>query len=235
MNDVIFSRLDQVDWTTTHKKVTVLNHVDQLSQHEQGIFLLADGNLAAASNQNIYIPINELSNFDQQQLSLFTYFDLENYPFFQKAKEVIENEQQRKGVFRFRRMVKKSKDVSLLAGDLYVLAKLFGEPEDISVKKTDLTKRPTHVIVLVNFGGGTMAHIEHTVANHERIELEWSGMEQIIEFDSDEMSPVQPSEKTSLPLTYSIDSVLETAYKVDESLMEKINKYNEVINGGGQS
>lgn len=234
MMNVIFTRLDQIDWDSTHAQVTVLDHVDQLSQHEEGTFLLEPESLTPTSNQQVFIPLHELPKDAQEQSSLFTYVDLESYPFFQQAKKVIESEKQREGVFRFRRTVKESTGLDLLAGDLYVLADLFGEPESISVKKTDSAKLPAHVIVLVNFGEGTMAHIEYTVTDHERIELEWSGMEHIIEFDSDEMSPFQPADYTSLPLMYSVDSIMQTARKVDEDLIKQIKSLNDTINGGDQ-
>ena len=104
------------------------------------------------------------------------YFDLENYPFYQKVKEMIGKEDKPKGVLRFRRMVKKDENQSLLAGDLYVLSSLLGEPQDVQVKQTDQSVTPAHTIIMMNFGGGTMAHIEYTVTNQERIELEWSGI-----------------------------------------------------------
>lgn len=231
--NVIFSRLDQVDWDTTHQKVVALNHVDELNEHKEGTFLLPVGeNLSTTTDYHVFIPVNDLAKYDHESVSV--YFDLEIYPFFQKAKEVIEQETERRGVFRFRRMVNENTGLSLLAGDLYVLAELFGEPENISIKKTSENTLPIHVIVLVNFGGGTMAHIEYTVTNHERIELEWSGMNHIIEFDSDEMSPFQPVNQTALPLAYSLDSIMEKAHKVDNELIEKLNKYSNLIAGGEQ-
>ena len=142
------------------------------------------------SENEVYIPFTELTD-DHQRSRLDVYFDLENYPFYQKVKEMIGKEDKPKGVFRFRRMVKQDENNSLLTGDLYVLSSLLGEPEDIQVKQTDQTVIPAHTIILMDFGGGTMAHIEYTVADQERIELEWSGIKTIIEFDSDQMRPIQ--------------------------------------------
>src|SRR5690625_5845764 len=85
-------------------------------------------------------------------------------------------------------MKKEVEEEALFASDLYILTELLGEPRDIKVRKTDAAVIPTHTIVMVNFGGGTMAHIEYTISNEERIEFEWSGTENIIEFDSEAMT-----------------------------------------------
>ena len=48
----------------------------------------------------VYIPSTGLTT-DNKNLGWHVYFDLENYPFYQKAKEIIGKEDKPKGVFRF--------------------------------------------------------------------------------------------------------------------------------------
>ena len=112
---------------------------------------------------------------------------------------------------------------------------MLGEPQDIQVKQTAQTVIPAHTIILMDFGGGTMAHIEYTVAKQERIELEWSGIKTILEFDSDQMRPIQQGSKASLPLAYSVDAILASAQKVDQELVNRLNYFSNLINGGAHS
>ena len=234
---MIFSRFDRIDFRTTLENVSVLESAEQLRENENGeaIIVLAATveNLQAVKNHahQVYIPSNLITT-NNQNLDSSVYFDLENYPFYQKAKEIISKEDKRKGVFRFRRTVKHVEDVSLLAGDLYVLSALLGEPQDVHVKRTDQTVTPAYIIIMLYFGSGTMAHIEYTVTDQERIEFEWSGINTIIEFDSDEMRPVRPGSKTAFPLTYSVDSILATAYKVDQALIDRMNHLGLLVDGG---
>ena len=236
MTKIVLSKLDRIDMRTTLAKINILKTADLPKEREDTIFVLAatDENLEAVGNDSdqVYIPATQLTSDNQSVNGLHIYFDLENYPFYQKAKEIIEKAAKPKGVFRFRRMVKQGENASLLIGDLYVLSSLLGEAQDIQVKKTDQSVTPSHTIIMMNFGGGTMAHIEYTVTDRERIELEWSGIKNIIEFDSDEMRPIQPSGNTQLPLSYSVDSIVATAHKVDQTLVDRLNHFSERINGG---
>ena len=87
------------------------------------------------------------------------------------------------------------------------------------------------MIMLVNFGKGIMSHIEYTVANEERIELELSGIKSIVEFNSDHMKPIQPESKTSLPLSYSVDDIIASARKVDDNMLKSLHAIRELIEG----
>ena len=77
-----------------------------------------------------------------------------------------------------------------------------------------------------------MAHLEYTFADVEKIELEWSGVKQIIEFDSDEMNPFHPQQGSYLPLSYSADSILHTARQVDENLLNRLEQFTKLLQGG---
>lgn len=232
MGKVVLARLEKVDHKETVENVKVVDSVGQ----EEITYILADTaeNFDKVSNDGnqIYIPSTLLTVDDQDTKGLHVYFDLENYSFYQKAKEMIEKETKPKGVFRFRRMVKQGESDSLLAGDLYVLSSLLGDPQDVQVKRTDQSVTPAHTIIMMNFGGGTMAHIEYTVTDRERIELEWSGIKNIIEFDSEEVEIVQSGNKTIPTLVYSVDAILATAYQVDQTLIDRLSHFSGLIAGG---
>ena len=48
---------------------------------------------------------------------------------------------------------------------------------------------------MMNFGGGTMAHIEYTVASRRELSLNGVVLKHILEFDSEQMRPIQPGSK----------------------------------------
>ena len=202
---IVFASLEKLDLNNTFENVSLLESGEQLKNTTNGdttyVLAVSGEHMKAEgiSGNEVYIPFTELDD-DQQRLGSHVYFDLECYPFYQKVKELIGKEDKPKGVLRFRRMVNQYDKKSLLTSDLYVLSSLLGKPLDFQVKQTNQSVIPAHTIILMDFGGGTMAHIEYTVAGQERIELEWSGIKTIIEFDSDQMGSIQQGTKTSLPL-----------------------------------
>ena len=237
---IVFASLDKIDFRNSLENVSLIESVEQLkradSKETTYVLAISEEQLKAVENSDneVYIPFTELTA-DHQRLGWYVYFDLVNYPFFQKVKEMIAKEDKPKGVFRFRRMVKQDENNLLLACDLYVLSSLLGEPQGIQVKQTDQFVTPTHTIVLMDYGEGTMAHIEYTVADQERIELEWSGIKTIIEFDSNQMRPIQSGSITSLPLAISVDAILASAQKVNQELITRLNYFSNLINGGAHS
>ncbi len=234
---IVFANFDKLDFRNTIEKISVIKSVEQLgnSANKDTTYLLAvmdeQSKAVGDSGHQVYVPSTGLTT-DNKSVGWHVYFDLENYPFYQKVKAMIGKEDKPKGVLRFRRMVKKDENPSLLAGDLYVLSSLLGEPQGIHVKQTDQSVLPAHTIVLMDFGGGTMAHIEYTVTKQERIELEWSGIKTILEFDSDQMRPIEQGSKASLPLAYTVDAIIESARKVDQQLVNELSYFGNLINGG---
>ena len=234
---IVFASLEKLDFRNTVENVILIESVEQLNNttYEDTTYVLPVseeymGIIADAGNE-VYIPFTELT-VDHQSLGWHVYFDLENYPFYQKVKGLIDKEEKPKGVFRFRRMVKQYENNSLLTGDLYVLSSLLGEPQRIQVKQTDQTVIPVHTIILMDFGGGTMAHIEYTVTNQERIELEWSGIKTILEFDSDQMKPINPNDRTLSPLKYSVDDIVSSAKVIDEKILNRLDYFQKQVGEG---
>ncbi|SDQ15762.1 hypothetical protein [Virgibacillus salinus] len=225
MGNIVFARLDKIDYQATLR--TIVDSVErQAEQDETALLSLSKTKLDAVlhENNNIFIPSTLLDNAAE---GVNVYFDLENYTFFQKIKEVIEKENKPKGVFRLRRINGNDESKELIAGDLYVLSSLLGETQDIQVKHTNQTVSPYHLIVTVNFGGGTMAHLEYTFSDQdESIELEWSGIKTILEFNSETMNPTDPS------LVYSVDSIIESAHTADQGLIKRLNNFSQLVNGG---
>lgn len=232
MGKVVLGQLEKIDLRATVENVEAVNSVGQ----ENVTYLIpaTDENWEQLreGDHQLYIPSTLLMEDQQPSTGMKVYFDLENYPFYQAAKQLIKQTDKPKGVFRFRRMVKQGESGSLLAEDLYVIASLLGHPEDVQVKRTDQSIKPAHTILMINFGGGTMAHVEYTVSDHDKVELEWSGNNQIIEFNSDELKPVQPGNKTRLPLMYTVDAILENAHPVDQVLMDRLNNFRKLLSRG---
>ncbi|MBS4208188.1 hypothetical protein [Bacillus sp. FJAT-50079] len=208
-----------------------LNKLDSANSLKEGLgtyVLPLDARVEWNENDRVFIPPHLLKTADEQ---LYVYFDLEQYPFFQKIKEAISD---RKGVLRFRRMVDDDEREHIIANDLFVISTVLGELRKIHIKRTNQSIQPYHVIVTAQFHDRAMAHLEYTFSKGERIELEWSGIKKIIEFDSEEMRPIYPKGYTSLPLGYSVESIIETAHQVDLDLLSKLKVYAEMIEGGGQ-
>ena len=109
---------------------------------------------------------------------------------------------------------------------------LLGDPKDVQIKQTDQSLTFAHTIIMMNFGGGTMAHIEYTVTDQEQIELEWSGIKNIIEFDSEEVGVIQSGTKGISTLVYTVDAILATAHQLDQTLVDRLNHFNKLIKGG---
>ncbi|MCM3359339.1 hypothetical protein [Psychrobacillus sp. MER TA 171] len=195
---------------------------------EQGSFVMdaTEKNLRALekSGYNIFIPADLLSYVNEDS-DAKVYFELECYPFYKKIKEVIENGSKANGVFRFRRMVREY-NLDIMAGDLYVLSLLFGEPKVRQIKRSKRDSGISHMILMIRFESGAMAHVEFTIANVERVEVEWSGVKRIVEFDSEELNG------QLLPLQYNADDVMRSAKKVDAVLIEKVKFYRDFIAGG---
>lgn len=236
---VVLAELEKLDFRLASKKVSVLESVDQISEgnHSETVFVLAATaeNLHALKNgsHHIFVPSTMITGKTQnEQVSI--YFELENYSFYQQAEEIIRQGENSKGVLRFRRTVPTVEDRSLFVGDLYILTGLLGEPEKVYVKTTNQCATSAYVIMMMNFGGGKMAHIEYTIHHQERIELEWSGIKNIIEFDSDEIKPARPGSGTTLPVTISVDSILANGHPVNEHLLERLIHFEKLIGGTGK-
>lgn len=238
MGKIVLGSIDKFDFRTSLENIKILASCEQLPEEsEKEVIFVApytSENLHLAKNRanQVYIPAEKLTVENKSIKGLHTYFDLETYPFYQKVRVILEQEDNPKGVFRFRRMTSKRSGNGLISNDLYILSALLGTPQDIKIRQTDSKITPIHSIITVNFGGGKMAHVEYTMTNQERIELEWSGIKNIIEFDSNEMRPMQPENESKLPLTYSINSVVCLAHKVDDNLINRLKCFEDLISGG---
>ncbi|WHX26246.1 hypothetical protein QNH47_19275 [Virgibacillus halodenitrificans] len=229
MGKVVLANLKKVDFQTTKSNIKLVESIDQVTEHDKTY--LMDVNRVANANlekHTIYAPSTFINKLQTDRLNL--YFDLENYPFFQQAKEMIKNNT--KGVFRLRRLVDEKENELLIVSDLYVLCSVFGEPEDIYVKHTKKDVTPNHVIITVNYGAGTMAHLDYTFTSEEFIELEWSGVQKIIEFNSKDTNPFETKAYTSMSLAYNLDSIIHRSYEVNKDLVEKLEQIKRAINGG---
>ncbi|MDC3412178.1 hypothetical protein NC797_01225 [Aquibacillus sp. 3ASR75-11] len=231
MRNVVIANVNKLDFQTARSEVEVVEGTAQLTNATK-TYVIDWGNYNGESlvGHTVFIPSILLS--DSLTDGTKVYFDLECYPFFQKTKEVIRRNT--KGIFRLRRIVE-NEDNTLIASDLYVLSTVFGDPESVSVKRSSAEVKPSHVIVMINFGGGTIAHLDYTFSGEDFIELEWSGINTIIEFNSCEMNPFEPKRYTSLPLSYSVEAIFDLSHTVDDRLVERLSNFHNKVNGGVQS
>lgn len=234
MGNVVIGRMDKLDEWTTEDPFPKSS--EKSPDGKETVFLSLqefDKERSGGKDVRLFVP-SELADECKGLSNVSVYFDLELYPFFQRIKEVMKSDEKPRGVLRMRRKVLAEEGDSVMIGDLFVLSALVGEPSEVMVKRTRGEVRPSHVILTVDFGGGTMGHLEYTFASErEKIEFEWSGIKRIIEFDSDEMTPLTPDGLTTLPLSYSVDAILSGAHLADEDLLQSLNKYRSLLNGGG--
>ncbi|OIU69717.1 hypothetical protein [Rossellomorea aquimaris] len=187
---------------------------------------------AAEEADHVFIPVELAEEYKGKNAKV--YFDLELYPFFQRMKEVIGGNGDHRGVLRLRRTLPESGGDTDICGDLFVLSGIAGEAGRIHVTAANRGKIPRHVILTLSFAEGKMAHLEYTFGGtDERIELEWSGIRTIAEFDSEEMTPVKSNGSTRLPLQYSVEDILEKSRIADEAFYEKLDTYKTLVKGGG--
>ncbi len=187
---------------------------------------------AAEEADQVFIPVELAEEYKGENAKV--YFDLELYPFFQRMKEVFAGNGDPRGVLRLRRTLPETGSDTDICADLFVLSAVAGEPERIHITATNRGKVPRHVILTLSFAEGKMAHLEYTFGGtDERIELEWSGIRTIAEFDSEEMTPVTPNGSTRLPLQYSVEDILEKSRIADEAFYEKLDTYKTLVKGGG--
>lgn len=211
-------------------QVSILHSMEHLLEmnSEQDSFVLdatVENLRALEKKEHDYFIPSRLLRYVDEDSDAMVYFELECYPFYRKIKEVIENGSKANGVFRFRRMTS-GENLEIMADDLYVLSLLFGEPKEKHIKKTKRDSGTNHMILMMRFECGAMAHVEFTTSTVERVELEWSGMGQIIEFDSEELSG------QLFPLEYTATDIKSCAKKIDAELIDRVRFYKSFIAGG---
>lgn len=237
MTKVILADRERVDVDLSLTQSNILNTINEQSLTKENVMILpiTNENLKVLDNNKyeVYLPSSYLIGRYENNDNVSVYFDLENYGFYQSVKEIIKKESKPKGILRFRRMVKQGENISSLASDLYVLSHLLGGAVNIQIKQTSQSVTPAHTIVLVNFDDGTMAHVEYTVSDREQVEIEWSGVENILELDSDEMNTIQSGDQTKLPFLYTVDSILNTAHAVNQKLVDQLKQFESIVDGGG--
>ena len=233
MEVTIVADLQQIDWDATFAKVKIAENL-QTVKASHPILLVDEAQITnlPSEKENLYLPVRRL-NESAEGMKGFVYFDLALYPFFQEARKIILNSEQLQGVFRLRRTFAHDVNEEQIAGDLFVLEKIFGDAKQIHVKHSRKEKKPYHVIVTVNYGNGTMAHLDYTFNDTFRIEVEWSGIGKIIEFNSSESSPIIPAKSTGVPLAYRVEAIIEHAEAIDTQLVENLSKYKVALKGVG--
>src|SRR5690625_4754835 len=144
---VVVAHLNQIDWQSTFAETKTVDAAEQIVGDSE-IFLVdvTNHSFLSSNEGQTYLPVSALEQHRQTE-NAYLYNDLELYPFYQEAKSIITQADSRKGVFRLRRVFPEKTNDYYIAYDLLLLEEIFGEPEQIFVKRTDQTKSPQHVIV----------------------------------------------------------------------------------------
>ena len=234
MKQIIIGQHVGLDCHAAVKNIKVLETPEQMNGFDaHTVFVLPDTpdilHYSFERDCKLYVPFNRLDEGLSDRENVYVYFDLNGYPFFQKIREFITKENKPKGVFRFRRVLQSEVDESLMTGDLYVISTILGDSKNVHIKRS---RKSVHVILSIDFGGGTMAHMEYTQSDHEKMEVEWSGINKIIEFDSNETTPLHPGNRTDLPLCMNPDLLLYSAHKGNRALLQKTGDIKKMISGG---
>ncbi|MEH7235334.1 hypothetical protein [Bacillus sp. JJ1562] len=226
MRTIVYTDPKKTNLTIKKGKISIVESEDHVTEEPETIVMNKE-NYHASHNRldKVYIPSTLLESVTE---NVHVFFELEQYPFFRKIKETITD---KKGVLRFRRKIGKKDIEKLVASDLYMFSSILGDPQTIRVKYSDRSIEPYHIIVTVDYKEQAMAHLEYTVCDsEEQIELEWSGIKQIIEFNSEEMNPLQPKKYTTL--SYTIDSIISNARKADQDMVNQLHAYTQLVFGG---
>ncbi|WP_217586535.1 hypothetical protein [Lentibacillus saliphilus] len=234
MAHIIAADPAHLDWQRTTVHTEFIDQIDEAAERDATYMIpIAKADL---EDERLLLPAAQL-DLEKLTIGQRVYFDLEVYPFFQKIKDVMMTDNDRKGVCRLRRVIPDGIHHSWITTDLYVLSQVLGTPESVWIKRTDRDLDPYHVIATVNFGGGTMAHLDYTFSQKadKHLALEWSGMHTIVEFDSSATNPVYPAVSSIRPLAYSVDQLLDCAHEVDAAMLKTLTALHTDITGGDRS
>lgn len=231
MKKLIVANQEQINWDATFVEPVVIDEVEgQILPDNLQMIDQASLSRIPAPFEAVYLPVEELDKVENHEQA-YVYCDLTLYPFFHEVKNIMQENDSKKGVCRVRRTFSDDVNDMRIAGDIFVLNELFGEPEHIFVKRAKQAEKVSHIIVTINYGNGTMAHIDYTFHDAFRIEFEWSGIGKIIEFNSEESAPVVPIKNIDVPLTFTVESILENSRKLDASVLAEINDISMIVKG----
>lgn len=228
----IITHKEEIDLDPIHHSVSYLDDLAQVTGKEQVILLHPQAVEDLKQVNNFFLPYSKenymrVSEHTQGRV----YFPLECYSFFQQIKEEMLNTKEGMGVLRFRRHCRKDSLIDLATGDLFVLSRLLGKEERISIKQSPAHLAPRHVILLIRYEGSKLAHIEYSESGEDRIEFEWSHPEKIIEFDSYERKPFF-SKDSNYPLVARPSAILQNARPASDPLDQGLAFYEKILGEG---
>ncbi|MFD2627765.1 hypothetical protein [Oceanobacillus kapialis] len=184
---------------------------------------------------NLEVPIfMEAGYFDlfHNQPQGYVYCELAASPIGQKWLAILEKDEAKKGVLRIHRDIDGKDAYPRICGDLFALVDVFGDVADLHVRTSTEQHLPTHVIALVKFVNGAMAHLEYTSADKEELYFDWSGFKTIIEFDSKELTS-PPGTNHYFPLAYTVEHIVKAARKMNEERYAKWQELGRRMREGG--
>ncbi|MFS0673956.1 hypothetical protein [Ornithinibacillus sp. 179-J 7C1 HS] len=224
MGNVILVDLNRVNVETSDFKL--VDSVDRVGA-ETVLMDLNSCTLSELVDHRVYAPASKL----ELELvgDIYVYHELAVLPFFQEIRGQIEEDGGSKGVFRFRRVFENVEASAVISSDLCVLESIFDIPENMVIKRSREGVEPSHIILMIHYKG-VIAHVEYTYLRKELVEIEWSGVGKLIEFHSDDLTPMKPK---LMPLQYRVDSIIKNAKEID-SVIDTFMKYQRLIGGEGK-
>lgn len=154
------------------------------------------------------------------------YFDLWSYSFAIQLQQVLKAHDTVKGVLRLRRT---TNNFSFIEEDILALSEWFGNVRNVTVR-SNKSGEIQYTIVLCEFGESIMAHLEYRTGQN-RIELEWSSHQHIVEFDSLQMTGDCDNNRN---LFKNIDAILQYAIQWNDSYCEKLTTIRLLLQRGEQ-
>lgn len=234
---IVLGNLNKIELGDDDKNMVIIHSEKDIERYKENkakimvISKMKNLELFKGSGDKIYIPSTMIKR--EWKDKAYVYFELEQYAFFQKLREILTAEMRKKGVLRFRRLVNSELDQSIILSDFYAFSTFFGECEVVQVKRTSNTKGPIHVILAATFSENVLAHLEYTFLPQEKetVALEWSGVKNILELNSNEMDPLLSNEQTNQPLDYSLSSIIKNSHLLNEDLIGKWDQLNQMLFG----
>ncbi|MCA1321656.1 hypothetical protein LC085_17255 [Bacillus tianshenii] len=173
-----------------------------------------------------YYLQNEKMWKDHKPGSINVFADLHHQDSTRKMLEEIErHSDNKKGVFRLRRQFDHPSIMNKALGDMLVSGSIFGEVKNIHAKSVMYGHGETgHLILALRFEGNVMAHLEYTVlcSNKELLEMEWSSLNTIIEYSTENQAMSYLSKDTRQRVKLDPWSIVENSLIVDASLQKEM-------------
>ncbi|GEN56158.1 hypothetical protein GCM10012290_06880 [Halolactibacillus alkaliphilus] len=182
-----------------------------------------------SKKDTLYVPYEK---YKQEFDNVKVYTDLESYAFFDKLSGVITQRQDKRGVLRLGRKIGGDFDKTILVDDLIALSGLFGKISFVKINHSQRNIKPMHVSIILRFMDGVLANLDYTFNQKEDIFIEWSGINEIIEYDSAKIQSFKRFDDKASSLYYDVNMIVKNAYEPDQDWMKLSTNCLSIIEEG---